>query len=133
MTATAFSQKPIIRKATIDGENGFIANEVVMDSIMEVHYSFIKSQITNESLNINLELLQKKLEKLNLQVDFYVKDNSRLQLQISSLKNQMTFMEKSHEIDLLYYKEKSNNWLSTFLYGTTAGGLIVTLIIILGQ
>lgn len=130
MSAMAFSQKPIIRKATIDGQNGFIANEAVMDSIMEVHYAFTKSLITNETLTINLEFLQKKLDKVNLQVDFLTKDNSRLEIQKATLTKQLANKDEQHAIDILYYKEKSKNKFSTFLFGTAAGAVIVSAIVI---
>lgn len=133
MGASMYSQKPIIQKTTINGENGFIANEVVMDSIMEVHFKFMETLITNETLIITIDFLNKKIEKLNLQVDFLTSDNSRLELQKSSLKDQLSMKDKIHEVDLLYYKEKSKNWIETFLYGTAAGGLIVAIIAIMAK
>lgn len=133
MSATAFSQEPIIRKATINGQNGFIANEVVMDSLMEVHYAFLKSLITNSSLAIDLEFLQKKLEKSNLQVDFLTKDNTRLELQKATLTKQLLNKDELHAAEIIYYKEKSKGKLNSFLFGTAAGGLIVAVIIIITQ
>lgn len=133
MSVSAFSQTPIIRKAIIDGQNGFEANAVFMDLIMEEHYRFARSLITNDSLQITIEFLNKKLERVNLQVDYLIQDNTRLEIQKSTLSKQLENKDEQHAIDLLYYKEKSKGKLNSFLFGTAAGGLIVAIIAIVSK
>lgn len=130
MSASGHSQI-LLKKTVYNNQKAFIGNEAAMDSIAQTYIKFKASLSYNEQLNIELQLLQKEFEKINLKVNFLSQDNSRLELQKSSLKNQLSVQDQLHEADILYYKEKSKGKLNSFLFGTAAGALIVSIITII--
>jgi hypothetical protein len=129
--ATMSSQTPIIQKATIKGQNGFIANEVVMDSIMEVHYAFLSELSKSAQLKIQLKQSQIDVEKLMLKVDFLETKTANLELQKNELHTQLDIKDKKNENDIMYWKAKAKGKFRSFLYGTGLGALVVAIITLL--
>jgi hypothetical protein len=131
ISALMFSQKPIIQKIKINGENGFKANEVVMDSIMEVHYKMVSLVSDSTSLSLKLNKLQLKYDKTLFDLNFYKKDNERLELEKIKFSDQLLIKDKINENDLLYYKNKAKQKWEYFLYGTAVGAIVIALLVLL--
>lgn len=123
-----FSQTPIVQKTTVNGENGFIANEVVMDSIMEVHYAFLSELSKNAQLKIQLKQAQIETEKLLLKIDFLETKTTNLDLQKNELNTQLEIKDKKHDNDMRYWKEKAKGKFRSFLFGTGVGALLIALL-----
>ena len=128
MSASVNSQV-LLKKTLWNNENAFIGNEAAMDSISETYMKLEATLSDNASYKLKFQLAQKKIEKLNLQVDFLTKDNSSLSLQNTELQSQLIIKDKLHEADLMYWKDKSKGKFQTFLLGTAVGALIVTLLV----
>lgn len=128
MSVSVFSQTPIVQKTTVNGENGFIANEVVMDSIMEVHYAFLSELSKNAQLKIQLKQAQIETEKLLLKIDFLETKTTNLDLQKNELNTQLEIKDKKHDNDMRYWKEKAKGKFRSFLFGTGVGALLIALL-----
>lgn len=127
MSVSASSQI-LLEKTVYKGENAFIGNEAAMDSIASMYIAF-KSQLNeNSKLLVEISLLTKKLEKLNLQVDFLQKDNNRLELQKQTLNDQISIKQQLYETDLMLWKEKAKGKFRSFIFGTAIGGIIVVIL-----
>lgn len=102
-----------------------------MDSIATTYLKFRLTLSEKDALLLTIERLQTEFEKLNLQVDYLTKDNSRLELQKATIKSQLDIKDKIHEADIMYYKEKAKGKLTSFLLGTATGALIVAILTLL--
>ena len=120
-----------LKKTVINGENAFIGNEIAMDSIMETYFKFKNSLSERTQFLLEIKLLETRLEKMNLDVDFLSSDNITLKSINEKLEDRLTVQEEIHQTDVLYYKEKAKGKFSAFLLGTGLGAIIVALLTIL--
>lgn len=82
---------------------------------------------------LELQLLQAKFEKSQIQINFLTGDVERLDLEKTELKKQLAIKDEIHAIDLLYYKEKAKGKFKSFLFGTAAGAVIVAILMVVSQ
>lgn len=129
MSVSAFSQIQLEKYTTSNGENWFKGNEAAMDSIYVTYNKFKLSLSKVEQFKLELQLIQAKFERSQMQVSFLTGDVERLELEKTELKTQLDTKDEVHAIDLLYYKEKAKGKFKAFLFGTAAGAVIVAILL----
>lgn len=131
INVSLFSQVPIINKIQINGENGFEANEIVMDSIMYTSKLLKLCNSDKTLLQIEIKKIQLSFTKVNLELTYKKIDSARLELQVKELKTLQTTNKKLYETDIMYYKQKAKGKLQSFLLGTAIGGVIIAILTII--
>lgn len=125
----SYSQSPLLEKIQYKGNNAFVGNEIVMDSIFAKYKNFEFLRIKYDSLNIFSKLTLVSLKKLELERNFFKTKSENLTTTNIVFEKRLENQTEKHETELLYYKEKSKGKFKTLLYGTAIGGLIVAILI----
>ena len=131
MTSLSYSQTPLLEKTQYKGNNAFIGNEIVMDSIFSKYKAYEFLLIKYDSLQIGYNLNLIKLEKTELERDQFKSKSENLILMKGALEQRFDNLEKKNETEIAYYKEKAKGKFKSFLLGTALGGLVVAILTLL--
>lgn len=131
MISLGFSQAPLLEKTLYKGNNAFIGNETTMDSIFSKYKAYEFLLIAHDSLKIGYGLKLLEIEKLGLERDMYRASSENMDIMNGTMKLRFENLEKKNETEVQYYKEKAKGKFKIFLYGTVAGGLIVSILTLL--
>ncbi len=131
MASLSYSQSPLLEKTQYKGNNAFVGNEIVMDSIFNKYKSYEFLLIKYDSLSITHGLTLISLEKAQLGNIFYEKLSTDLKLSIQTIQQRIDNQNNKHDTEILYYKEKAKGKKKAFLYGVGVGGLIIAILTII--
>ena len=131
MASLSYSQTPLLDKILYKGNNAFVGNEIVMDSIFNKYKDYEFLLIKHDSLKIKHSLVLITLKKTNLELEFLKKTNESLTESNNIFEQRFNNQTDKHETEILYYKEKAKGKFKAFLYGTAIGGLIVAILTLL--
>ena len=128
-----FSQQSttLIQKTKINGENAFIANEVVMDSIVETHFKYVSLLSDFKTDSLEHRKLRIKYDETIFKLDHALENNKQHEFEKIKLNELMTIQDKSHENDLDFWKSKAKKKWEYFLYGTAVGAIIIAALVLL--
>lgn len=128
---SSYSQKPLLQPIKIGNENGFKANEVVMDSIFETYNNFEKLKISSDSLHLEVTVLKADISRLVASINSLQSENQHLIYLKKNLKKRVAISEEKRTTEVALWKTKAKGKLKSFLYGTSVGAFIALVLTII--